>query len=49
MKGQAATAGRYTIVWDGKDEGGMIAPSGIYLYRISAADFHSSKKMTLMK
>lgn len=49
LKGQAANAGRYTIVWDGKDEGGMMAPSGIYLYRISAADFHSSKKMTLMK
>ncbi len=49
MKGHAANAGRYTILWDGKDEGGMIAPSGIYLYRISAADFHSSKKMTLMK
>ena len=49
MKGQTANAGRYTIVWDGKDEGGMMAPSGIYLYRINAADFHSSKKMTLMK
>ncbi|MBF8296985.1 MAG: hypothetical protein HW389_3530, partial [Bacteroidetes bacterium] len=49
MKGQAANAGRYTIVWDGKDERGMIASSGIYLYRINAANFHSSKKMTLMK
>jgi flagellar hook assembly protein FlgD len=37
------------MVWDGRDDNGNVAPSGVYLYRISASDFHASKKMTLLK
>ena len=49
MSGQNASAGRYTATWDGKDETGVTVPSGVYLYRIIAGDFHASKKMMLLK
>ena len=42
-------AGRYTVVWDGKDNSGKIAPSGIYLYRITAGKFSKTLKMVLSK
>ncbi len=49
MSGEAASAGRYTAVWDGRDESGATVTTGVYLYRIIAGDFHASKKMMLLK
>jgi len=49
MAGVSKSAGQYTITWDGKDNSGVSMPSGIYLYRIEAGSFVSSKKMTLLK
>jgi len=49
MAGVTVNAGRHTMVWDGRDDNGNTAPSGVYMYRISANDFHASKKMTLVK
>ncbi|MFN3135873.1 MAG: FlgD immunoglobulin-like domain containing protein, partial [Candidatus Kryptonium sp.] len=42
-------AGRYTVVWDGKDNDGKIMPSGIYFYRITAGNFSKTLKMVLAK
>ncbi|MEN3038369.1 MAG: FlgD immunoglobulin-like domain containing protein [Candidatus Kryptonium sp.] len=42
-------AGRYTVVWDGKDNSGKVAPSGIYFYRIAAGNFSKTLKMVLTK
>jgi hypothetical protein len=41
--------GRKTISWDGTDEHGNRAASGIYFYRIKAGEFEDTKKMILMK
>jgi hypothetical protein len=49
LKGESVSAGRHSLMWDGRDENGFDVPSGVYLYRISAGDFHSGKKMTLLK
>lgn len=49
LTGETISAGRHTMMWDGRDDNGNAAPSGVYLYRISASDFHASKKMTLLK
>jgi hypothetical protein len=42
-------AGFHEIVWDARDETGQSMPSGVYLYRIQAADFTYVKKLTLLK
>jgi hypothetical protein len=49
LAGQTKSAGFYTMTWDGKDDAGHSMSSGIYLYRINAGSFISSKKMTLLK
>ena len=43
------SGGRYRIIWDGKDEVGNTVPSGVYLYRLKAGDFVSTKKMMMLK
>jgi hypothetical protein len=42
-------AGNYTIVWDGTDQQGLMVSSGIYIYRIKAGTFSSSKKMSFLR
>lgn len=42
-------AGSFTATWDGKDEMGRQVSSGIYLYRIQAADFSASRRMLFLK
>jgi len=41
--------GRYQVHWDGRDDRGAHVSSGIYLYRIEAGEFVSTKKMTLVR
>jgi len=41
--------GRYTVVWDGTDDGGNKLSSGSYYYRLIAGSFISSKKMIMLK
>jgi len=35
--------------WDGKNESGETVQSGIYFYQLSAGDYHSVKKMVIVK
>ncbi|MEW6412402.1 MAG: FG-GAP-like repeat-containing protein [Candidatus Zixiibacteriota bacterium] len=42
-------AGEHVVVWDGTDNGGVQVATGMYLYRIQAGDFVSSRKMVLIK
>lgn len=43
------SAGMQRVSWDGRDESGSSAASGVYFYRISANNFTATKKMTLLK
>ncbi|RKX25595.1 MAG: hypothetical protein DRP47_09565 [Candidatus Zixiibacteriota bacterium] len=42
-------AGTHTVTWNGKNSKGGDVASGIYLYRLSAGDYISSRKMLLVR
>jgi len=42
-------AGTHSITWDGKDDDGRPAASGIYIYRIETEDIQKSDKMILIR
>ena len=42
-------AGNYSVTWDGRDNMGKTAASGLYFYRLKAGDFAESKKMIMLK
>ena len=49
LMNQPLAAGRYRVVWDGRnDKSGPVA-SGIYFYRIRAGSYVSSRRMLLLK
>jgi flagellar hook assembly protein FlgD len=41
--------GYKSVVWDATNNLGQPVSAGMYLYRISAGDFHQVKKMILLK
>jgi hypothetical protein len=43
------TPGRYQIHWDGRDDRGQEVSSGVYLYRITAGEFVSTRKMVMVQ
>lgn len=46
---QEMDAGYQSVSWDGRDDNGNVAASGVYFYRIAANMFNETKKMTLLK
>ena len=46
---ETKTPGLHRVVWDGTDDAGQAAASGIYLYRMTTDDFVDVKKMLLLK
>ncbi len=42
-------AGKYNVIWDGRDNSGTTVSSGMYFYKIKTDGFSSSKKMILLK
>jgi flagellar hook assembly protein FlgD len=41
--------GFYSKIWDGKSDLGVSVGSGIYLYRMSAGSFSSTKRFIMLK
>jgi hypothetical protein len=41
--------GTHNAIWDGKDNNGINAASGVYIYRLKSGNTTQSKKMILMK
>jgi hypothetical protein len=46
---EVKSPGRYSVVWNGRDQSGKPVPSGVYLYRLQTGSFTASKKMMLLK
>ena len=46
---ESMDAGFHSVVWDGTDEFGKQVASGIYIYRMSVADFTKVQRMMLLK
>ena len=46
---QEQIAGTHETFWDGRDQNGYAATSGVYFYRIRASDFDQTKKMILVR
>ena len=42
-------AGRYNVVWDGRDAAGRVSAAGVYLYRLETGGYNETKRMTLLK
>ena len=42
-------SGSYTVTWDGRDDLGAVAPSGIYFYQLHSGSYSSIQKMVLTK
>ena len=42
-------AGKHSIKWNGQNDFGGQAPSGVYFYRLTSAEFSQSRKMLLMR
>jgi len=43
------SAGRRSVIWDGRDDAGMPVSSGVYLYRLEANGRAESRQMLLLK
>jgi len=41
--------GRHEVVWNGRDEAGQVMAAGVYFYRLDAAGFTETRRMTLLK
>ena len=46
---ESLSAGAHSVKWDGKNDSGIPVASGVYLYRLSSADFSQSRRMLYIK
>ncbi len=43
------SAGTHRVTWDGRDDTGRTAASGVYLYKLTTGDYTRTRKMVLLK
>jgi len=45
----AASPGNEIVEWDGRDREGRLAPAGVYLLKLDAADLHQTRRVHLVR
>ncbi|MBV6506480.1 MAG: hypothetical protein ILNGONEN_02057 [Syntrophorhabdaceae bacterium] len=46
---QTVLPGQYTARWDARDDHGVRVAAGVYIYRLVAGDYTTTKRMLLLK
>jgi len=46
---QRQEPGRRSVVWDGRDDTGRSAATGVYFYRLQAGAYSETRQMVLVK
>ncbi len=46
---QRIIRGRHWVQWDGRDESGMVVPSGVYLYRLKVGQQQAVRRMVFLQ
>ena len=49
LANQTFQAGQYHVAWDGRDNSGALAESGVYFYKLESENQSLTKKMLLIK
>lgn len=49
VSGEVMPAGRRSVLWNGLDDGGRRAATGVYFYRLQAGEFTGTGRMMLVK
>lgn len=49
VAGQPRESGLHLVNWNGQDEAGQAAASGVYLYRLIAGEIQETRRMTLVR
>ncbi len=49
LKNEFLTAGTFEVTWDGKNNQGVMQPSGVYFYQMNSEKLSETKKMILLK
>lgn len=49
LVGEIQVAGRYQVVWDGRDIAGRRAASGVYFYRLATGDVNETRRMVRLR
>jgi hypothetical protein len=49
LMGKNLEPGGHTVQWDGRDDRGVLAPSGVYFYRLGSHDLSASGTLALVR
>ena len=49
LDGEITTEGRREVVWNGRDDTGLMVASGTYFYRLEAGEYAETRRMALIK